>query len=203
MSVPGPLVAAGWRGGNAALGMWIFLATEVMFFGVLFFAALHARLHDAAGYAAGSHLTHAWLGTINTAILLTSSLTMALGVRASGLGQHPIAARLLRATAAMGAAFLAVKAAEYSLEWRDGLVPGLRFTYAGAEAAGVASFFFLYFVMTGLHAIHLAIGIGVVAWMSARPAPAEAVEVAGLYWHFVDAVWIFLYPVIYLVELWR
>ena len=90
-----------------------------------------------------------------------------------------------------------------ALEWRDGLVPGLRFGYAGPEARGVQSFFFLYFVMTGLHAVHLAAGIGVVSWMSMRRVRAAAVETAGLYWHFVDAVWIFLYPVIYLVELWR
>lgn len=203
MSVPGPLVHAQWRSESATLGMWIFLATEVMFFGVLFFAAFHARIHDPAGYAAGSHLTHAWLGTINTAILLTSSLTMALGVRASNMGQARAPRWLLRATAALGIAFLAVKAAEYSLEWRDGLVPGIRFDYARPDARGVQSFFYLYFVMTGLHAVHLAIGIGAVSWISARAASRDAVEITGLYWHFVDVVWIFLYPVIYLVELWR
>ena len=188
------------------LGMWVFLATEVMFFGVLFFAALHLRLHDPAGYAAGSRLTHAWLGTINTALLLTSSLAMALGVRAARLAQPRPMRALLLVTAALGAAFLAVKAAEYALEWRDGLVPGVRFGYAGPEARGVQSFFFLYFVMTGLHAVHMLIGFGIMlfmlgwTWKGTITADYYSpIEIAGLYWHFVDIVWIFLFPLLYLL----
>ena len=192
-----------WRRDTATFGMWAFLASEVMFFGVLFFASFHARIHDPAGFAAGSRLTHAWLGTVNTAILLTSSLTMALAARAAVLGEWRAMRRLLAATAALGLAFIAVKGVEYGLEWRDGLVPGLRFTYSGEHGDGVKTFFFLYFVMTGFHAIHLSAGIGLVGWMAARPPEPDTVEMAGLYWHFVDVVWIFLYPVIYLVELWR
>jgi cytochrome c oxidase subunit III len=199
-----------WRRETASLGMWIFLATEVMFFGVLFLAYAHARLADPPGFGVASRLTHAWLGTINTAILLTSSLTMALAVRNGWAGERRSVMRLLWVTAALGAAFIAVKGLEYSLEWRDGLVPVLRFTYAGSHAEAVERFFFLYFVMTGVHAVHLSIGVALVAWLAVRDRDPshpirrrETAECLGLYWHFVDVVWIFLYPLIYLVELWR
>ena len=202
--------AADWQRETNALGMWVFLSTEVMFFGVLFLAYFHGRMQDARGFALGSHLTHPWLGTINTALLLTSSLTMALAVRGVWLGQRRVAARFLWATACLGAAFLAVKAIEYAAEWRDGLVPWMHFGYAGDHASGVETFFYLYFVMTGVHALHLALGIAAVLWLATRlrkraamAARADAIEAAGLYWHFVDGIWIFLYPLIYLVELWR
>ncbi|HSN20071.1 MAG TPA: cytochrome c oxidase subunit 3 [Usitatibacter sp.] len=199
-----------WRRETASLGMWIFLATEVMFFGVLFLAYTHARLADPQGFAAASRLTHEWLGTINTAILLTSSLTMALAVRSGWAGHRALVIRLLWATAFLGAAFIAVKLVEYRLEWRDGLVPALHFTYSGPHARAVQAFFFLYFVMTGVHAVHLTIGVALVAWLALRDRDPshpvrrrETAECLGLYWHFVDGIWIFLYPLIYLVELWR
>jgi cytochrome c oxidase subunit III len=209
--IPGAIPAdIPWRRETDSLGMWIFLATEVMFFGVLFLAYAHARIADPAGFGVASRLTHAWLGTLNTAILLTSSLTMALAVRNGWAGERRSVIRLLWATAALGAAFIAVKGLEYSLEWRDGLVPVLRFTYAGSHPEAVERFFFLYFAMTGVHAVHLSIGVALVAWLAVRDRdPAhpvrrrETAECLGLYWHFVDAVWIFLYPLVYLVELWR
>ena len=199
-----------WRRETDSLGMWIFLATEVMFFGVLFLAYTHARVGDPEGFAAASRLTHEWLGTINTAILLTSSLTMALAVRNGWAGHRTLVIKLLWATAALGLAFIVVKGIEYSLEWRDGLVPVLNFTYGGRDARAVETFFFLYFVMTGVHAIHLTIGVVLVAWLALRDRdPSRPVhrrdtaECFGLYWHFVDCIWVFLYPLIYLVELWR
>lgn len=199
-----------WRRETASLGMWVFLATEVMFFGVLFLAYFHARVVDPQGFAAASRLTHEWLGTINTAVLLTSSLTMALAVRNGWAGQRRSVIRLLRATAALGVAFIAIKGIEYGLEWRDGLVPVLNFTYGGADPRGVETFFFLYFVMTGVHAIHLTIGVLLVAALAirdrdpARPVRRrESAECIGLYWHFVDCIWIVLYPLIYLVDLYR
>jgi cytochrome c oxidase subunit 3 len=202
--------AIAWRRETSSLGMWVFLATEVMFFGVLFLADLHWRLQDPRGWATASRLTHEWLGTINTAILLTSSFAMALAVRAGWLGQRRAVPRLLWATAVLGVAFIAVKGVEYGLEWRDGLVPGINFTYGGPDARAVREFFYLYFAMTGVHAIHLAIGVGIVSWAAVRagkPPGAlsrrDTVECIGLYWHFVDAVWIFLYPLVYLVALWR
>ena len=214
-AAPSPVPAAipadiPWRRETDSLGMWIFLATEAMFFGVLFLAYAHARIADPAGFGVASRLTHAWLGTTNTAILLTSSLTMALAVRNGWAGRRRLVIALLWATAALGAAFIAVKGVEYALEWRDGLVPVLRFTYAGSHAQAVERFFFLYFAMTGVHAVHLSIGVALVAWLAVRDRDPshpvrrrETAECLGLYWHFVDAVWIFLYPLIYLVELWR
>lgn len=203
-------VDVAWRRETASLGMWVFLATEVMFFGVLFLAYAHARMADPRGFAAASRLTHEWLGTINTALLLSSSLTMALAVRGGWAGERAAAIRLLWITAALGLAFIGIKGVEYALEWRDGLVPVLNFTYAGADRRAVESFFFLYFVLTGVHAIHLSIGIALLAWLAIRGRdPSHPVhrrdtaECLGLYWHFVDAVWIFLYPLVYLVELWR
>jgi len=202
--------AIAWRRETASLGMWIFLATEVMFFGVLFLAYFHWRVHDPDGWAAASRLTHEWLGTLNTALLLTSSLTMALAVRAGWLGRRRAVPPLLWTTAALGLAFIGVKAVEYTLEWRDGLVPALHFTYSGENARAVQEFFYLYFAMTGVHALHLAIGVGLVAWAAVRlrEPPTElsrrdTVECLGLYWHFVDAIWIVLYPLIYLVGLAR
>ena len=198
-----------WREHTAALGMWVFLATEVMFFGGLFMGYLYLRTHYSDEVAAASHHTHEWIGTINTAVLLTSSFTMALGVRAAQLAHRDTVRRLLWATAALGAAFIALKLVEYTMEWREGLVPGLNFTVVD-NARVTALFFFLYFVATGVHALHLTIGVGAVLWMSWRlrrpPFPderADAIEVLGLYWHFVDAIWIFLYPLFYLVALYE
>jgi cytochrome c oxidase subunit 3 len=195
-----------WRRETMTLGMWVFLATELMFFGVLFLAYLRVRLGDPAGFGAASRHAHEWIGTANTAILLTSSFFMALGAEAALAGARRAARRWLLATALLGAAFMALKGLEYALEWRDGLVPGLHFIHAGDRT--LALFFFLYFVMTGVHAVHLAIGIG---WLSilgwrlrgaspGRPSP-DTIELAALYWHFVDAIWIFLYPLFYLVDL--
>lgn len=201
------LDASAWREQTVSLGMWVFLATEVMFFGALFLGYTYLRTHDSDGVAAASLHTHTWIGTINTAILLTSSFTMALGVRAAQLAQRGVVRRLLWATAILGVAFLALKATEYTMEWHEGLVPGLRFTVT-EHASTAALFFFLYFVATGVHALHLAIGVLVVLWMGWRlRAPdftderADEIDVLGLYWHFVDAVWIFLYPLFYLVNL--
>ena len=137
-------------------------------------------------------------------------LAMALAVRSAQAGSAKGVVRLLGVTAALGAAFLAVKGYEYHSEWTDGLVPALHFTYAGAHRAGVEAFFSLYFLMTGLHALHLAIGIGIVGWVAWKAHRGafdsryhDPVEVTGLYWHFVDCVWVFLYPLFYLMGLSR
>jgi cytochrome c oxidase subunit III len=202
--------SAEWRLETAQLGMWVFIATEVMFFAPLMLGYAYGRTHDFAGFAEASRHTRFWLGTANTALLLTSSFTMALAVRAARLSARSRPAPLLWTTAALGCAFLAVKLFEYSLEWNDGLVPGVKFAYQGAHAGAVAAFFTLYFVMTGIHALHLTVGIGAVSWIAARRAgppmddrKGRAIEIAGLYWHFVDIAWIFLYPMIYLIERWK
>jgi cytochrome c oxidase subunit III len=196
-----------WREHTAALGMWVFLATEVMFFGAIFMGYVYLRAHYGAEVAQASRHTHEWLGTINTAILLTSSFSMALAVRFSQVAKRETVQRLLWVTAFLGAAFLAVKFTEYTMEWHEGLVPGLHFTIA-ENARITALFFFLYFLATGVHAVHLTIGVIAVLWMSWRlrkpPFPdwrADEIDVLGLYWHFVDAIWIFLYPLFYLVSL--
>jgi cytochrome c oxidase subunit 3 len=182
------------RGEAATLGMWAFLATEVLFFGPLFFGYLHGRLASPQAFVAGSHHMHIALGTLNTAILMTSSLTMALAVRAARTSRGPLRA-LLALTALLGLAFLGIKASEYWMEASE-----------VAKASGAElKFYFLYFAMTGLHALHMTIGLGVIAWLwrHARRFGRDyhaPVEVSGLYWHFVDIVWVFLYPMFYLLE---
>ena len=197
-----------WRSETVSLGMWVFLLTEVMFFGVLFLAYFHVRHGDPEGFGIASRHVHEWLGTFNTAILLTSSLAMALAVHASSRDDRRGLVRLLAITAVLGLAFLGIKGTEYVLEWKDGLVPRLNFLYAGPHPRTVAEFFFLYFVMTGVHAVHLTIGIVAVAWNAVRARRdvhvahrEDAVEAVSLYWHFVDVVWVFLYPLFYLVML--
>jgi cytochrome c oxidase subunit 3 len=187
------------------LGMWVFLASEILFFGGLFVAYLYGRTHWPQGWALASRHTDVVLGTVNTAVLLTSSAVVAL---AHACEAHPRArrftARLLAATAGLGVLFLALKAFEYHAEWREHLVPGVQFALAATP--GAEQFFALYFVMTGLHGAHMVAGIGVLAVLAHGRrrrkdwAAAPDIEVAALYWHFVDVVWIFLYPLLYLVE---
>jgi cytochrome c oxidase subunit 3 len=186
-------------------GMWVFLASEILFFGGLFVAYLYGRTHWPQGFAAASRHTDVVLGTVNTALLLTSSAAVALAVAgAESARQSRWTARLLALTALLGAAFLVVKGFEYRAEWHEHLFPGRGF--ALAEIPGAQEFFALYFVMTGLHGVHMIVGIGVLATFAQGRrrrrdwADAPHVEVAALYWHFVDLVWIFLYPLLYLVE---
>jgi cytochrome c oxidase subunit 3 len=180
----------------ARLGMWIFLASELLFFGGLLLSYAYARSHWSAGFAEAGRHTHVVLGTINTALLLSSSAVVALAVACTRHGVHARwTARLLWTTAALGLAFLAVKGLEYGMEWREHLVPGPRFEL---RAAGSELFFLLYFLLTGLHAVHMLGGI-VLMGVLARGASPRAVEAGALYWHFVDLVWIFLYPLLYLV----
>ena len=167
-------------------GMWAFLATEVLFFGPLFFGYLHARLAHPEAFSSASHHMHVFLGTLNTAVLLTSSLTMAAAVKTSRRS-------LLVVTALLGAIFLGIKGYEWVTELGE----------ASRATDGEALFYFLYYAMTGLHGIHLTIGIGIVAWLAARARRFSQIEVTGLYWHFVDVIWVFLYPMFYLLERWR
>ena len=191
----------------ATLGMWVFLATELMFFGPLFFGYYYGRTHFPDGFAAASRHTEVMLGTINTAILLTSSMLMAIAAEARKANATRLAMRMLFLVAALGIAFLVIKGIEYRHEWQEHLFPGTGFFFPEHKHADAARmFYFLYFGMTGLHALHLVIGIVMVfvfaLGLSRRArhfANAERIEVAALYWHFVDAVWIFLYPILYLV----
>jgi cytochrome c oxidase subunit III len=190
----------------ATLGMWVFVASETLFFGAMFFAYAIARAHAPEAFAQASRHTHIVAGTANTAVLLTSSFAMALAVRSAALEARRTTAALLVVTAALGALFAGVKLGEYTLEYREQLVPLLNFSFDPRYAPGALVFFGLYFAMTGLHLIHLSVGIVVVAafawrvWRVRRNALADQVEIVGLYWHFVDVVWIFLYPCLYLVS---
>ena len=190
----------------SGLGMWLFIAQEVMFFGGMFLAyTVYRNLYPAAFAEASHHLD--WkLGGINTAVLILSSLTMALAVRAAALGHRKQIVLFLILTVVLGSIFLGVKIVEYGDKFEHHLVPGPHFQFPGPNARPAQIFYSLYFAMTGLHALHMIIGIPillVLAWKAHRggysPAYHTPVEMTGLYWHFVDIVWIFLFPLLYLV----
>jgi cytochrome c oxidase subunit 3 len=191
----------------ASFGMWIFLATEVMFFGGLFLGYTIYRNLYLPGFEAGSHMLNVTIGAINTAVLIGSSLTMALAVRAAQMGKRNALVTFLIMTILLGLAFILIK---LTLEWRhdylEGLAPGLNFTFAGPNAKSVELFFFFYFAMTGVHALHMVVGVGILTFLLVQawrgqygPDRFNPVEGAGLYWHFVDIVWIFLFPLLYLI----
>ncbi len=191
---------------SATLGMWTFLVTEILFFGGLFAAySLYRSLYPEV-FRAASHTLDIRLGTLNTAILIGSSLTMALAVRGGQTGRPKATFGMLLATLALGSTFLAVKAFEYADKFHHHHVPGPSFHFEGPDAPHAQLFFSLYFLMTGLHALHMIIGIAILVWML-RPAwqgvwtprNHNFVEGFGLYWHFVDLVWIFLFPLLYLI----
>jgi len=190
----------------ATLGMWIFLVTEVLFFGGLFLTYSVYRMWYPEAFTAASRELVVWAGTTNTAVLITSSLTMALAVRAAQLGQRRLLILMLIATMILGCAFLGIKAFEYYTEFAEHHVPGAAFQFEAAQRQHAQLFFSLYFMMTGLHAAHMIIGLGIMAvmvWLSAKGAITKdyytPIEVSGLYWHFVDIVWIFLFPLLYLI----
>src|SRR3954462_13501304 len=191
----------------STLGMWVFLVTEIMFFGGLFMAYLVYRHASPQGFQEASHHLNIYWGTANTAILIISSLTMALAVRSAQTSQ-PAKTQVfwLASTMVFGIAFLGIKAIEYYDKFRDHIVPGPHFQWEGLYPKPAEQFYSLYFAMTGLHALHMVIGLGimtVIAAMAWRKTFDEEyytpVEVAGLYWHFVDIVWIFLFPLLYLI----
>jgi cytochrome c oxidase subunit 3 len=190
----------------SSLGMWVFLVTEILFFGGLFLAYTVYRSRYPLAFAEASRHLDITLGTFNTVVLIISSLTMALAVYFAALGRRKAIVLFLLATMALGGVFLGVKAVEYTHKFHDHLVPGPGFHFAGPDARPAEIFFSLYFTMTGLHAAHMIIGIGLltVLVLQARkgrygPGYHTPVEVSGLYWHFVDIVWIFLFPLLYLI----
>jgi cytochrome c oxidase subunit 3 len=190
----------------ATLGMWVFLVTEVLFFGGLFATYLVYRNWYPEAFAAASHELDVTLGTINTVVLITSSLTMALAVHAAQLGQRRVLMTFLVLTMVLGAAFLGIKGVEYYHKFAEHHVPGPGFQFEKEHFRHAQLFFSLYFVMTGLHALHMVIGIGIMlvmlwwAWRGTITAEYYSpIEISGLYWHFVDIVWIFLFPLLYLI----
>lgn len=190
----------------ARLGMWIFLGSEVLLFAGLFALLLTYRLHFPAGFQEGIRHNTKVLGSINTAVLLASSTLVAGSVHALRAGRRGRATLLVLGTVALGAVFLAIKLTEYGRHFDEGIFPGGRGAYFDAHAhAGLATFWTLYFVTTGLHAVHVTVGMallltlafGIVTGKIAAPA-TQRLEIGAIYWHLVDVIWIFLWPLLYL-----
>jgi cytochrome c oxidase subunit 3 len=206
-----------------SFGMWLFLLTEIMFFGGMFFAYLLLRNWYYDAFVAASNQLSVPLGAANTAILISSGFFMALGVWAAEVRKKGLLVLFLILTTLFGLAFLGVKADEYHEKYEKHHIPGLNFDdsqFINPSAFGLAQkplapdmaqhtqlFFFLYFAMTGMHALHMIIGIGLLAWLLLRAQRGEfsagyvaPIENFGLYWHFVDIVWLFLFPLLYLIN---
>ena len=191
----------------SAFGMWVFIAQEMLFFGGLFMMYTVYRAVYPRGFAEASHHLDWKLGAFNTAVLIGSSLTMAMAVHAAAVGRRKPTVVYLLLTIALGSVFLGIKVFEYADKFEHHLVPGPAFQFPGPNAAPAEIFYSLYFAMTGLHALHMVIGIPIIAvvgWLAWRgrygPDYHTPVEITGLYWHFVDIVWIFLFPLLYLIH---
>jgi len=192
------------RDETAELGMWVFLATEVLLFGGLILGYLVYRHAYPVAFAAASRQTEIVIGTANTAILLTSSFLVACAVDAFSAETRKICAGLLSGAILLGLAFIVLKGVEYAGEYREHLVPGINFSFEVAGSNGAQLFFLFYFVATAIHALHMLIGIGLLAvmavltWRSPTVRHRAALHSTALYWHFVDMIWIFLFALIYL-----
>jgi len=199
------------------LGMWIFLGTEVMFFGGLFCAYLIYRLLYFPDFAAASRTIDAALGGTNTAVLICSSLTVVLAIWGAQTARRGVMIGCLILTMVFGLAFLGIKGVEYKQKFDEHHVPGPSFNFENVPVPGhpdqmanprhAQIFFSLYFIMTGLHALHMIVGLGIFTWLlwaawkgRFTPEYHTPLEVGGLYWHFVDIVWIYLFPLLYLID---
>jgi len=191
----------------ATLGMWLFLATEVLFFGGLFTGYTVYRSAYPNAFGEASRHLDLVLGTVNTGVLLLSSFSMAMAVQSAQLGKRWRLLGFLTSTAVLGAVFLAIKFTEYVHKFHEHLVPGSQFVFSGPESQHAQLFFSFYFAMTGLHALHMIIGIVMLAVLMVLtlantfgPEYHTPIETIGLYWHFVDVIWVFLFPLLYLVS---
>jgi len=202
---------------SASLGMWIFLATEVMFFGGLFCAYLIYRIWYYADFAAASKSINAALGGTNTAVLICSSLTVVLAIWAAEQSRRALMLAMLALTMFFGLCFLGIKGVEYHDKFVEHHVPGPTFSFEHEQIPGhpgqyanpqhAEIFFALYFIMTGLHALHMIVGLGIFTWLFVMawkgrftPEYHTPLEIGGLYWHFVDIIWIYLFPLLYLID---
>ena len=198
-------------------GMWIFLGTEVMFFGGLFCAYLIYRGWYFGDFGAASKSIDATLGATNTAVLICSSLTVVLAIYAAQTARRGLLLLMLALTMLFGCAFLGIKGVEYKQKFEEHHVPGASFSFDHVPIPGhpdqyanprhAQIFFALYFIMTGLHALHMIIGLGIFTWLfwmawkgRFTPEYDTPLEIGGLYWHFVDIVWIYLFPLLYLID---
>jgi cytochrome c oxidase subunit III len=200
------------------LGMWIFLGTEVMFFGGLFCAYLIYRLMYFGDFGAASKSIDAALGGTNTAVLICSSLTVVLAIWGAKTARRGLMLSMLALTMLFGLTFLGVKGYEYYQKFQEHHVPGPSFSFENVPIPGhpdqhanprhAEIFFSLYFIMTGLHALHMVVGLGIFTWLLIMawrgrftPEYHTPLEIGGLYWHFVDIIWIYLFPLLYLIDL--
>lgn len=201
----------------ASLGMWVFLATEIMFFGGMFCAYLVYRHWYFADFGAASKSIDATLGATNTAVLICSSLTVVVAVWAAQTSRKTLLVVMLVLTMLFGLTFLGIKGKEYKDKFDEHHVPGASFSFNNVPVPGhpgefanprhAQIFFSLYFMMTGVHALHMIIGLGIFAWLlhaawkdRFTPEYHTPVEIGGLYWHFVDIIWIYLFPLLYLID---
>jgi cytochrome c oxidase subunit 3 len=192
------------QGETLQLGMWVFIATEVLFFGALLLGYAVYRNAYWHEFAIAGRDSKILLGAINEAILLTSSLTMVWAVKCAREERQRLLFRLLLATAALGLAFLVVKGFEYREDYLAHTVPAVNFRLKPGETPPAELFWIFYFVATGIHALHMSIGIGLMAYMAWRARRGDftaayyaPLETVGLYWSFVDTVWVFLFAAIY------
>jgi len=188
-------------------GMWIFLSTEVLFFGGVFFAYVVYRGMYYDAFAEGSRELSVFLGGLNTAVLLCSSLFMALAVHAAQRGRNNQLVIYLIITELIGGLFLGIKFLEYYKHYKDHLIPGLNFSHPGENVNQVQLFMVFYFILTGMHAVHMLVGLGVLSILCILAIRGKfssvyynPVDIGGLYWHFVDIVWVFIFPLLYLVK---
>jgi cytochrome c oxidase subunit 3 len=201
----------------ASLGMWLFLVTEIMFFGGMFCAYLIYRLEHFNAFAAGSQQLNIWMGGVNTAVLIVSSVTVVLAVKAAEAGKRKVLVGYMVITVLLGMTFLVIKGFEYAEKFEKHHVPGPTFNFTDkfddngkqipVNSKEAELFFSLYFAMTGMHALHMIIGCGlfsvltILAWKGHyTPTYFTPIENAGLYWHLVDIIWIYLFPLLYLIS---
>ncbi|MBI4211735.1 MAG: cytochrome c oxidase subunit 3 family protein [Deltaproteobacteria bacterium] len=188
------------------LGIWLFLVTEVLLFGGLFVAYIMYRAMYPEMFHEASKLLSRPMGAINTIVLICSSFTMAMAVSATQRNDSNRANQYLIVTLFCAAVFLIIKYFEYSHKFHEGLLPGMYFTFEGLNHPKAPLFFSLYFMMTGLHGIHVLCGMGLILWMLIRSNRGEfssqyftPMENTGIYWHLVDLIWIYLFPLMYLI----
>jgi cytochrome c oxidase subunit 3 len=191
---------------SAKMGMWVFLLTEILLFGGLFVAYGIFRAWNPEMFYNAHKFLNVTLGTINTVVLITSSLTMALAIRMMQVNKKGLTILNLLLTLLFAFAFLVIKYFEYHHKIELGQLPGNLYTFTGVEGSNPHIFFSIYFMMTGLHGIHVLIGIVVISWILRRTLKNEfsndyytPIEMTGLYWHLVDMIWIFLFPLLYLI----
>jgi cytochrome c oxidase subunit 3 len=187
-------------------GMWVFMVTEVLMIGAIFVGYFLFRARYPEAFHEAHKLLDVKLGTLNTAVLILSSYTMVRAVSAIQRGQEKLSIRMIMATIGLACVFCVVKYFEYTHKIHEGILPGGLFTYQGLDIPNASLFFSFYFVMTGIHAFHVAIGMGLMIWLILRIKRGEInsafftpVELVGFYWHFVDLVWIYLFPLLYLL----